>query len=211
MLVAMSVAFALVAFFLIRPSISVGQSILGLIALSVIMAAIYHLLKRTQLSFSLTFMHIQHHSLKGGWVLKWKNIRSIGIPTISREGWHQPVPWVGIQIKDYDALLESISLRMVSHIIMTQRALLVTAYRRSDATPSSAIEDMMFDDKPYLGENGVVYKGLLAMLANRMQYMREILGYDLFISDDLLDRPVEEFVGLTRKYLAAAPEDEPPQ
>ncbi|WP_276202082.1 DUF2982 domain-containing protein [Salinivibrio socompensis] len=96
------------------------------------------------------------------------------------------------------------SLRMVTHIIMTQRALLITAYRRAGNKPSKPLEDMMFDDTPYQGANGVLYKGLMAMLANRMRYMRELLGYDIFISEDLLDRPIEDFIGMTRRYLAAA-------
>ena len=35
------------------------------------------------------------------------------------------------------------------------------------------------------------------------EYNRELLGYDFFISEDLLDRPTDDFVGLTRRYLAA--------
>ncbi|WP_157072549.1 DUF2982 domain-containing protein [Photobacterium sanguinicancri] len=42
------------------------------------------------------------------------------------------------------------------------------------------------------------------MLANRMRYNRELLGFDFFISDDLLDRPLGEFIGLARRYLAQA-------
>ncbi|GHW06799.1 hypothetical protein VCSRO149_0608 [Vibrio cholerae] len=46
------------------------------------------------------------------------------------------------------------------------------------------------------------------MLANRMQYQRDFFGYDIFISEQDLDRSAEEFVGLARRYLAAAePED----
>lgn len=207
MLAAMAVAFGLVCFFLIQPTLSFGQGVLGLMAIIAIFFTINKLLQRVQLSFSLSFMHLQHHSFRGGWALKWKNIAAIGIPQIYRqEGISEPLPWVGIKIKHYDALLEGISLRMVTHIIMTQRALLITAYRRAPSKPSKPLEDMMFDDTPYRGENGVLYKGLMAMLANRMRYTRELLGYDIFVSEDLLDRPVEDFVGVTRRYLAAAQE-----
>lgn len=55
---------------------------------------------------------------------------------------------------------------------------------------------------------GKQYTGLQAMLANRMQYQRDFFGYDIFISEQDLDRSAEEFVGLARRYLAAAePED----
>ncbi|OOF33112.1 DUF2982 domain-containing protein [Salinivibrio costicola] len=204
MLIAMVVAFALVCFFLIQPSLSLGQGIIGLIAIGAILYAIHKLLQRVQLSFSLSFMHIQHHSFRGGWALKWRHIDTIGIPQIYPQSLGEPLPWMGIKIKHYDALLDGISLRMVTHIIMTQRALLITAYRRAGSKPSKPLEDMMFDDTPYRGANGVLYKGLMAMLANRMRYMRELLGYDIFISEDLLDRPLEDFIGVTRRYLAAA-------
>ncbi|WP_276202081.1 DUF2982 domain-containing protein [Salinivibrio socompensis] len=88
MLTAMIVAFALVCFFLIQPSLSLGQGIIGLIAIGAILYAIHKLLQRAQLSFSLSFMHIQHHSFRGGWALKWRNIETVGIPHI-----HQPRPW----------------------------------------------------------------------------------------------------------------------
>ncbi|MPX90371.1 DUF2982 domain-containing protein [Salinivibrio sp. VYel1] len=208
MLAAMAVAFLLICFFLVQPTLSLGQGLLGLAAIIAIFYAVNQLLQRVQLSFSLSFMHLQHHSFRGGWALKWRNIEAIGIPHLHRQGLGEPLPWVGIKIKRYDALLDSISLRMVTHIIMTQRALLITAYRRGDHKPSKPLEDMMFDDTPYRGSNGVLYKGLMAMLANRMRYTRELLGYDLFVSEDLLDRPLEDFVGVARRYLAAASGDD---
>ncbi|MGH2192781.1 DUF2982 domain-containing protein, partial [Enterococcus faecalis] len=88
-----------------------GQGVLGLIAIITIFFTINKLLQRVQLSFSLSFMHLQHHSFRGGWALKWKNIAAIGILQVYRqEGSSEPLPWVGIKIKHYDALLEGISL-----------------------------------------------------------------------------------------------------
>jgi hypothetical protein len=45
------------------------------------------------------------------------------------------------------------------------------------------------------------------MLANRMSYQRGFFDYDIFISTSDLDRDEESFVGLTRRYLAAAESD----
>ncbi len=67
---------------------------------------------------------------------------------------------------------------------------------------------MLFDDTPYIAEDGQVHRGLVAMLANHMKAMREVLGYDLFTQEELVDRPLNEFIGLSRRYLAAAPSDE---
>jgi hypothetical protein len=33
--------------------------------------------------------------------------------------------------------------------------------------------------------------------------MRTAYGYDVFIAEGDLDRPIEEFIGLSRRYLAA--------
>ena len=48
------------------------------------------------------------------------------------------------------------------------------------------------------------YSGLQAMLANRMKYQRGFHGYDIFISTHDLNISGEEFIGLARRYLAAA-------
>ena len=55
-------------------------------------------------------------------------------------------------------------------------------------------------------QNAVIkdYSGLQAMLANRMKYQRGFHGYDIFISTHDLNMSGEEFVGLARRYLAAA-------
>ncbi|OAN18202.1 hypothetical protein A3K86_04705 [Photobacterium jeanii] len=156
------------------------------------------------LSFTLTFMHWQYHSAEGGWSIRWHNIQKLGVAEIAnREGWYRTLPWVGVRLKDYDEFLLSVCPRVASKMLIDQRGLLLLAYKQTDNSPH-AIEDMLFDDSHYTTHNGVVLKGLIAMLANRMRYNRELLGYDFFVSDDLFDRPVSDFVGLARRYLAQA-------
>ncbi|MDD1794740.1 DUF2982 domain-containing protein [Enterovibrio makurazakiensis] len=189
---------------IVNPQINAIPAFLGVSLLGGLGFYIARIIDQQRLSFSLSDMHLQHHTPKGGWSVKWRDIREIGIPSVSTQGWHQPMPWLGIKLKDYEPLLDGISFRLASHIIMEQRGLLLTAYRRSETQRKTKLEDMMFDDTPYVGASGKVYKGLVAMLANRMKYTRELLGYDVFVSEDLLDRPLEDFVGLTRRYLASA-------
>jgi len=201
--------FSLVAFialgltvFLFPAVKSAAVAILLLAAFTLLIIAIKQA-QEPALSFTLTFMHIQFHSPSGGWLARWKNISEIGPGTISYQGWHQPIPWVGIRLKDYEEFLDSICPRIASRILIEQRPLLFLAYKRLD-NPPHQIEDMLFDDRHYISRNGKRFKGLLAMLANRMQYNRELLGFDFFISEDLLDRSTDEFIGLTRRYLAAS-------
>ncbi|OLQ73357.1 hypothetical protein BIT28_21765 [Photobacterium proteolyticum] len=188
--------------FLVPAIKSAAVAILLLAIVTLLIIAIKQA-QEPELSFTLTFMHIQFHSPSGGWLARWKNIAEIGPATIANQGWHQPIPWVGIRLKDYEEFLDAICPRIASKILLEQRALLFLAYKRMD-NPPHEIEDMLFDDTHYIGRSGKTFKGLLAMLANRMQYNRELLGYDFFISEDLLDRSTEDFVGLTRRYLAAS-------
>jgi len=177
-------------------------AILLLAALTILLIA-FRLVQEPELSFTLTFMHIQSHSHAGGWLARWKNIAEIGQATVSYQGWYQPMPWVGIKLKDYEEFLDSICPRIASKILIEQRGLLLVAYKRAE-NPPYEIEDMLFDDSHYVTRSGKTRKGLLAMLANRMKYNREFLGFDFFISEDQLDRPTEDFIGLARRYLAAA-------
>ncbi|MGF1700791.1 DUF2982 domain-containing protein [Photobacterium makurazakiensis] len=153
------------------------------------------------LSFTLTFMHIQFHSPYGGWTTRWTNIEQIAQATIEQDGWHQPIPWVGIKLKDYEGFIEDICPRVASKLLIEQRPLLVMAHKRSGNT-NEQLEDILFDDSHVTLSSGKTFKGLQAMLANRMRYNRAYLGYDFFISEDTLDRPAADFAGLVRRYLA---------
>ncbi|AMG31736.1 DUF2982 domain-containing protein [Grimontia hollisae] len=197
-------AMVVVTLILMNPQVKPVPALIGLFLLGSLGMYIGYIIDQQRLSFSLSAMHIQHHTPKGGWSVKWRNINQIGIPSVSQEGWHHSLPWFGIKLEDYEPFLEGISYRLAGHIIMEQRGLLLSAYRRAEEPVSNKLEDMMFDDTPYVSSRGKVYKGLIAMLANRMKYTRELLGYDIFVSADLLDRPLEDFVGLTRQYLASA-------
>lgn len=191
-----------VTIFLFPEANPAGIAILVLAAVTMLLIAIKQA-QQPELSFTLTFMHIQFHSPSGGWLARWKNIAEIGPATISYQGWHQPMSWVGIRLKDYDEFLDAICPRIASKILLEQRGLLILAYKRAE-NPAHEIEDMLFDDTHYVTKSGKTLKGLLAMLANRMRYNREFLGFDFFISEDLLDRPTDDFIGLARRYLAAA-------
>ncbi|WPC72347.1 DUF2982 domain-containing protein [Vibrio porteresiae] len=164
------------------------------------------ILRLSRVQFTLTATHLSQQVAKGGWVVKWSNIQQIGICEYQNaEGWCQPLPWIGIRLKQYEPYLDSICPRLASDILMSQRALL---YLGAKQHPMGAqFEDIILDALPYEGKHGKRYSGLAAMLANRMHYQREFHGYDIFISTADLDREAEDFVGLARRYLAAAEPD----
>ncbi|PSX21130.1 DUF2982 domain-containing protein [Photobacterium kishitanii] len=154
-------------------------------------------------SFTLTFMHCQYHSRYGGWATTWHNVTHIGHATVGTQGWHTSLPWIGIRLKSYDNFISSICPRVASRLLLEQRVLLIMALKYS-VDSHHQLEDILFDDSPFITQDGEQFIGLQAMLANRMRYNRELLGFDFFIADDVIDRPIADFIGLLRRYKAAA-------
>ncbi|MBW5416753.1 DUF2982 domain-containing protein [Vibrio cholerae] len=182
------------------------QALVGILALMAWAGIAYWLMLKGQVAYTLTATHFQQHFYQGGWVVKWNNISQIGVCSYEREGWHQPLPWVGIRLKHYAPYLNSICPRLSTQLLLSQRALLYLGAQQK--ARHHQFEDLVLDSTPYVDAEGKQYTGLQAMLANRMQYQRDFFGYDIFISEQDLDRCAEEFVGLARRYLAAAePED----
>ncbi|ERB63970.1 DUF2982 domain-containing protein [Vibrio coralliilyticus OCN008] len=183
------------------------QAVLTLVAILSMLGFGYLLILKSTVSYTLTATHFQQHLFKGGWVVKWSNVSKIGICHYDQEGWQQPLPWIGIKLKHYSPYLDSICPRITTEILLSQRALLYLGAKQSQQ--GTQFEDIVLDSKPYKNTQGEQYSGLQAMLANRMRYQRSYFDYDIFISAHDLDRSAEEFVGLARRYLAAAePEEE---
>ncbi|MBW3694811.1 DUF2982 domain-containing protein [Vibrio sp. T187] len=166
---------------------------------------VYHFAIRSKVMLTLTPTHLQQHFFKGGWVVKWSNIESIGICQYGEQGWFRPLPWIGIKLKDYPPYLDSICPRISTEILLSQRSLLYLGVKQSGK--AIHFEDIVLDSSVFIANDNVQYQGLQAMLANRMKYQRAYHGYDIFISTQDLDRSGEEFVGLARRYLAAAEPD----
>lgn len=178
------------------------QVILTIVAVGAVLGFAYLMIQKTTVGYTLTSTHFQQHLFKGGWVVKWSNITKIGICHYDNDGWQQPLPWIGIKLKHYSPYLDSICPRVATEILLSQRALLYLGARQHNQ--GSRFEDMVLDSSPFKNGEGAEYSGLQAMLANRMGYQRQYFDYDIFISAQDLDRPAEEFVGLTRRYLAAS-------
>ncbi|KLN64812.1 DUF2982 domain-containing protein [Vibrio sp. VPAP30] len=178
------------------------QALLTAVTVAALIGFGYVLVLKSTVRFTLTATHFQQHLFKGGWVIKWTNVQKIGICTYEQEGWHQSLPWIGIKLKHYSPYLTSICPRVATEILLSQRALLYLGAKQHQQ--GQDFEDIVLDSHAYLNSDGREFKGLLAMLANRMRYQREYYDYDIFISTNDLDRSPEEFIGLLRRYLAAA-------
>ncbi|OIQ26592.1 DUF2982 domain-containing protein [uncultured Vibrio sp.] len=165
----------------------------------------YVIIQRSKVSYTITATHFQQHLYRGGWVIKWSDVERIGLCELDQDGFQQSLPWIGIKLKDYAPYLNSICPRVTTDILLSQRSLLYVGYRNHKRRHGSKeFEDLVLDSNTYKCESGESYSGLRAMLANRMSYQRAYFDYDIFISTSDLDRDGESFVGLTRRYLAAA-------
>ncbi len=191
---------ALIAFYLL-PTLETQLIGILLVAIATLCSWLLYQRQTNQISFSLTFMHLQYHETKVGWVIQWQNMQSIGQVQMNQQGWYQNTPWWGIKLKDYEPFIASTTPKMAVKILLEDKSLLINAYQ-NQAHKNKDLDEVLFDDTKYIGKTGTIFTGMQAMLANRMTQNRVYFDYDILISDAHLDRPVEEFIGLTRRYLA---------
>lgn len=149
---------------------------------------------------------LQYHHKYGGWLLKWGNIQRIDQPHI-HFGWDLvPLPYIGFKIKDYDAFLMLITPRLAVHLLTEQRSVLLQAMQSEQpecldgSCGSGLLGGELLEESRFCSPSGQRYEGVIAMLGNRMNRLRELLGYDLLVPDNSLDRHPTEFVRLLHHY-----------
>ena len=147
------------------------------------------------LSISKEQIHYQHRN--GRWQLAWQNVQRIDIPKVSLGLEQKNLTLVGIRVKSYGPILDKISPRLMTHLLMEQRPLLLQIGDKDCSTGNCYGEGLLENDV-FKDSDGKVYKGVQAMFANRMQRLRQGLGYDLYINSAELDRSAEEFAELLR-------------
>jgi hypothetical protein len=163
-------------------------------------------LAEPRLSLSLCRDCLQYHHKYGGWILKWGNIQRIDQPRIHL-GWDLvALPYIGLKIKDYDDFLTLITPRLAVRLLTEQRAVLLQAMKSeqpaclSGSCGASLLEGGLLEESRFRSPSGQRYEGVIAMLGNRMARLRDLLGYDLLVPDNSLDREPAEFIRLLNQY-----------
>jgi hypothetical protein len=204
--VIVSVIFGLVGLCLAGIAFSVLPKSLYLIGIFLTSASLVALLiawvkyREPQFSFLLSRTSILYKHRHGQWQLDWHNIQRIDVPRVTHGLEHKPLDMVAIKIKDYSVFLEAISPRLMTNTLMEQRPLLFHEMPTSkDCASGSCHSDDMLEHDYFKDTNGIEYKGIQAMFANRMTKLRTRLGYDIFVDGSELDRPEQEFVDLLRQ------------
>ncbi|MFC0060784.1 DUF2982 domain-containing protein [Vibrio inusitatus] len=158
--------------------------------------------KRGVVRFTITDTHLQQHTFKGGWVVQWQNVSSLGLCRSHQPTHNLELPWIGIKLKDPKPFIKQACPRLITNLLLEQRSLLHLGARETEK--EHLFQDQVLDSSRVELKDGETIKGLQASLYHRMCYQREYWGYDIFISTADLDRDAEEFVGLLRKYWAGS-------
>jgi hypothetical protein len=179
-------------------------ALLGILLVSLSLVALlvaYYKYREPTHSFLLSRQTIQYQHKHGQWRIDWQNVQRIDVPRVSQGLGQQDLSMVGIKLKSYGPFLASISPRLMTNILMEQRPLLLYGFGIDDAqcaTGKCYSDDLLEDDR-FKDIDGTIYKGIQAMLANRMQKLRQRLGYDVFVASSELDRPEYAFVELLKQ------------
>lgn len=136
----------------------------------------------------------------GQWQVDWDNVHRIDTPKVHSGIEHKALGMVGIRLKDYRPLLESISPRLATNLLLEQRPLLLQG--DNNCNTGACYSATLIEDDIHKLPDGKVIKGINAMLANRMEKLRQSLGFDLFISAAEIDRDAEQFVTLLKQCQA---------
>lgn len=147
-----------------------------------------------EVSLEITPQDIRYLHLRGSWKLAWEDILRFDIPHIQRGLEYSDLPFLGIRLRDYDRFLTQLSPRLAVHLVHQQRPMMMQAIR-SDMPAHREYMDYVEVPNIFVTESGQTFRGVIATFAVRMTLMREMLGYDLYISQNALDRPLPEFIG----------------
>jgi hypothetical protein len=191
-------------------AIIVGFILLGMVPQQFVLVAIafiavgiiglvigFFKLKEPEHSLIINPVGIRYHHRYGTWFIPWDNIQRIDTPRVTRGLEQVDLSMVGFRIKSYSPLFADISQRLMTNLLMEQRPLLMQNTDPSCQTGQCPSSDLMEEQKHKLPE-GDILTGVQGMFANRMQKLRDRLGYDIYVNGAELDRTADEFVALVR-------------
>jgi len=150
--------------------------------------------------FSLTQDGIHYFTYRGGFTLLWQDIQRIDVPTVQQSLERTGLPYIGIRLNNYERFIHTASLPVLAHMLIDQRAL--TLMIENTQSHFGRGDNMLFPDNKNTADH--VHKrtvtGLRAMFIDRMQFLHDNLGYDIYFPVDDLDRDPLLFVQLLRNF-----------
>ncbi len=158
----------------------------------------FYKLKEPKYSIELTREAIKYQHRKGTWLIEWDNVHRIDVPRIHKGLEHVDLEMVGIRLKQPESMLNNISPRLITHLLMEQRPL-IAHLAMSNCQSGQCYGDDIIEDTKFKCADGNLITGVSAMFANRMAKLQQGLGYDIYVSANDLDRDSQAFVNLLRK------------
>ncbi|MFC3093771.1 DUF2982 domain-containing protein [Alteromonas sediminis] len=155
-------------------------------------------LREPEHSILITPEQIQYTHRLGKWQLAWSNIQRVGQPRVVHGIEHKDLEMIGLKINDYYDFISTISPRLATHLLMEQRPLLLQSMDKS-CTTGMCSGNGFLEDTRFKLPSGKVLTGVQAMLANRMNQLRQGLGFDIYVSGTELDREPHQFVTLLKE------------
>ncbi|MFC3122981.1 DUF2982 domain-containing protein [Agaribacter flavus] len=155
-------------------------------------------LREPKYSLSITRDSLVYFHRRGVWEISWDNIQRVDVPRVHKGLSQVELEMIGFRLKDPEQVLNTISPRLITHLLMEQRPL-VTQINASRCAEGKCYGDDLIEDTRFKMKSGKTINGILAMFANRMRRLQEGLGYDIFISANELDRSPQAFISLLRQ------------
>lgn len=165
-------------------------------------------LKEPRFSLELTREHLIYYHRRGKWRISWENIQRIDVPRVTKGIEQIELEMIGFRLRDADVFLDEISPRLITYLLMEQRPLTMQNRDPNCATGQCYGSDMIEDEK-FVRTSGETIKGVSAMFGNRMEKLRNQLGYDIFISTNEIDREASQFIALLKDCQVASSQFNP--
>lgn len=150
-------------------------------------------------SFKLTPDKLTYHHKYGHWKIIWKNIRRIAQvkETVGIE--YIELPYIGIKLESLMSIIDNISPRLASRLIHEQRPLIYFCLQHRLLT----LEQVTINFSPFKF-NDITIKGPVAAFLYQTSNLHKALGYHLYIPENSIDRPCQDFVDLLNNCKVAA-------
>lgn len=183
------VLLCLILLLAVRPDLAPTQAWVLLLILLLLAAVVaYHKLTAPWFLLELNPDGLIYHHRAGSWLLPWQAFAYAKVAELPGQG---ELAFIGFKVTAIEQFLPNLPLRLAVKLLIEQRHLLLTALRQN--CPSCTCpSELMLEIGPYQTKT-ILYHGVQAMFAHRMQHCSTLLGLELFIPTAGLPLPAIEF------------------
>ncbi|MFD2166888.1 DUF2982 domain-containing protein [Thalassotalea euphylliae] len=146
-------------------------------------------------SYLMTPEFLEYTHKYGTWRIDWQNIQRVGDIRLAIGIDQKTLPYIGIKLKDHDAMVTAMSKRLASRLPHEQRPLTTAAVQQS----LLSFEQAQINFEPYITSGNTTIKGPNAFYMHHASALAMAYGYHLFLPYSSLDRSAEEFISLLRE------------